>query len=208
MVKQRSFLFLALAVYWCACKKERPLATDVKDTNYQKAVAFLDHHRNDSAYYYFNKTVSSTKDSLQIARAYNNMAVIQYGVGDYYGAQEMLTLSLKCLDDQNDLHYRCLSSDYDELGLTNMKLKNFEAALPLFDLAIKYASSDDTRRIFLNNKALTLERKGDFTEALKLYQAILSQKIKSRKEFARTVTNMAMTNWLVHPGYNAAPAPF
>lgn len=195
---------LILMVSTYACQQQLPPSPIPRNENYDKAISFLD-NQNDSAYYYFNKVVAGTKDSLQIARSYNNMAVLQYEAGDYFGAQEMLIHSLKFLNEQNKKDYRCLSSDFNELGLTYMKLKNYDAALPLYGQAIKFSTSDDAKRIYLNNKALTFSRKKEYLQALAIYQAILPHAGKSQKEFARSLSNMAITKWRAHPGYVAAP---
>lgn len=205
MLLKRLLPYLFLVICLNACTQQpKPVSRDTKEPNYDKAVSFLDKH-SDSAYYYFNKVVSGAKDSLLIARAYNNMAVIQYEAGDYFGAQEMLIRSLKFLDEHNEKHYRCLSSDYNELGLTYMRLKNFDAAFPLYDQAIRYAQSDDSKRIYINNKALTYNRKKDYVLALLLYKQILAEPMKSKKEYARSLSNMAITDWHANPNHNVAP---
>ncbi|NOW98939.1 tetratricopeptide repeat-containing sensor histidine kinase [Mucilaginibacter sp. SG564] len=204
-MKKRLFLLLLLVQGLLSCQtKNPPPGKPVKTADYKKAESFL-YRQNDSAYYYFNKVVAVSKDSLQIAMAYNNMAVIQSDAGDYFGSQESLATSLRFLDEEKEKNYPCLSSDYNELGVTNVNLKNYEAALPFYDQAIRFTRKEAFKRIFLNNKALALEKKGDYVGALALYRSTISQTPKNGKEYARILSNMARTRWLQRPGYNAAP---
>ncbi|MDN5289035.1 MAG: histidine kinase [Mucilaginibacter sp.] len=202
-MKKLLFLLPVLMLGLFSCQTKTSPGHLVKVADYRKAESFL-YRQNDSAYYYFNKVVASSRDSLQIAMAYNNMAVIQSDAGDYFGSQESLSMSLRFLDEKKEKDQACLSSDYNELGLTSINLKNYEAAIPFYELAIKFSRNEAFKLIFLNNKALALEKKGSYVSALKLYRVIISQ-TKNEKEYARTLSNMARTQWLYHPDYNAAP---
>jgi tetratricopeptide (TPR) repeat protein len=202
-LKNLPFLLLLLMPGLFACRQERPPTPLSKEPDYKKAESFL-YKQNDSAFYYFNKVATGSKDSLQIAMSYNNMAVIQSDAGDYFGAQESLSRSLTFLDAEKPKDHRCLASDYNELGLTSIDLKNYDAALSFFDLAIKFALDKKVQLSFLNNKALACQKKKAYPEALKIYQSIIAQ--TTRKEtYSRILTNIATTKWLSQPGYNAAP---
>lgn len=203
----RKFLILLpvilLGLFSCQRKNPSP-AAPVKDPDYQKAASFLN-RQNDSAFYYFNKVATGSKDSLQIARSYTNMAVIQSGAGDYFGSQESLLMSLKFLDPGKEKNRQCLYATYNELGLTSIDLKNYDAAITFFAQGIRFSKDHTFELIFLNNKALAYQKKGDYTRALALYRAILPQTIQP-ETYARVLSNMARTQWLARPGYHAAPA--
>ena len=202
-MKKLLLLLYALIVALAACKPNRPGTKAAPLPYYTKAISFLDRH-NDSAFYYFNKTVNLSKDSLQIGVAYNYMAVIQSDAGDYFGAQESLLQSLKYLDTANIKDHSCLASDYNELGLTSVRLRNYDTAIPYFDLAIRFSAMPAYRLIFLNNKALAYQEKGSYKQALPLYDEIIKQ-VKAPGTYARILTNLATTRWLQTPSYNAAP---
>lgn len=161
--------------------------------------------RNDSAFYYYNKVVSNSRDSLQIAMAYNNMAAMQSDAGDYFGSQENLLMSLRYLDEQKEKDLYCLSSDYNELGGISLNLKNYDAAVDYYDRAIKFAQNDEYKLIFSNNKAVVYQKKRDFTKAIAIYNDIIDKSKKDEKAYARVLSNRAKTRWLQDSGYQAAP---
>jgi signal transduction histidine kinase len=194
-------------MFFYSCKEEKPAVpkTDIW-IDYRKAITFLD-KQNDSAFYYFNKVVNTSKDSLQVAGAFNQMAAIQSDAGDYFGAQENLIKSLQLLDEKDSTHRQCLSSDYNELGLDASNLKDYESAIRYYDSAIKFALDSMTRLLLLNNQAIAYQKKKDYASALNIYQAVIvnRKKLGPEKEYARVLSNMARTKWMANPNYNAAP---
>lgn len=186
-----------------ACQKNTPPGVYVKGPDFEKGESLL-YKNNDSAYYYFNKVITTTKDSLKIAMSYNYMGLIQSDAGDYFGAQESLLTSLKFLDEEKENNINCISSDYNELGINSVSLKNYDAAIGYYDSAFRIAKEGNLQLVILNNKALVYQKKGAYAEALKLYKEIIPAK-KNKKEYARILSNIAKTKWLQNPGYNAAP---
>ena len=172
--------------------------------DYKKGVAFLN-SRHDSAYYYLNKAATGSKDSLQIAQAYNVMAVVQNREGDFYGAQENLLASLSYLhpDRQNDRY--CLVADYNVLGTTSLNLKHYDAAIALYDSVLQLSRDGRTRTVASNNKAKVYQEKGAYTQAAAIYDSILGQSRSDRKEYARILCNLATVKWQEDPSYRAAP---
>lgn len=169
-----------------------------------KAKSFL-YKNDDSAFYYFNKVITGSKDSLQVALSYNNIAVIQSGAGDYFGSQESLLASLRFLHPNRENDINCLASNYNELGLNSLNLKNYDAAPAFFDSAYTVSREKDFRLVILNNKALAYQKKRAYAEAIRIYKAIGPQISKDKAGYARMLTNLATTRWLKDPGYNAAP---
>jgi hypothetical protein len=197
------YLFLLSALYALSCHKAQNSSTRIQSRDYEKAISFL-YHRDDSAFYYFNQSVGNSRDSLQIAKAYNYMAQIQSDAGDYYGAQESLTMSLRFLDTADEKDHRCLSSDYNELGLNSLRLRNAAAAIDFFSQAILFSKNKDFQLIALNDKARACQEAGDYANALMIYRNILLRP-SPPETFARILTNKAFTQWLQTPAYNAAP---
>jgi len=161
--------------------------------------------QNDSAYYYFNKVVNSSKDSLQIAIAYNSMSVIQSDAGDYFGGQESLLTSLRYLNERKEDNRNCLVSDYNELGSISLNLKNYDAALDYYDRSLEVAKDSSAKAIALNNKAFALQQLGEYAKAAAIYQSILAESKKNEREYARVLNNLASVQWLRNPSYSAAP---
>jgi signal transduction histidine kinase len=199
------FRLLLLITSISACKEQHkvvPVITTSPD--YKKAKAFLNLN-DDSAFYYFNKVATSSSDSLQIAMAYNNMAVIESERGDYFGSQESLLTSLKYLNEQKETNYNCLVADYNQLGRNSSNLKNYEAAIEYYNLALKFSKKPVYIAIALNNKAVTYQNMRQYTLAIDVYRSIIQQSRKNKKEYARILSNLAKTRWLQNPGYQAAP---
>ena len=194
-------------VLFCLIGCQKPKMPDAvtESPDFKKAESYLKARKIDSAFYYFDRIATNSKDSLEIAMAYNYMASIQTDEGDYYGAQESLTTSLSYLNDQNSAHRSCLASDYNELGMTSSKLENFKSAVDYFDVVLKFSDDNDYKLILLNNKANAYREMGEYEKALGLYKNILQQTKREGKEYARLLNNMASTKWLQNPTYNAAP---
>lgn len=189
----------------CACNRRPPAVRVVTTPDYDKGVSFLE-RRNDSAYFYFNKVVTSSKDSLQLAMAYNNMAVIENDEGDDYGGQEMALTSLRYLHEDRAKDQYCLVADYNVLGNSSLNLKNYDAAIRYYDQAATLTKSEAFRNIALNNKAVVYREEKQYDRAIALYDSILVRSKLSKKEYARVLTNLAMVRWLKDTTYRAAPS--
>ncbi|MET3876366.1 tetratricopeptide repeat protein [Chitinophaga sp. OAE865] len=179
---------LILTACLFACNRKNSIVAVEREPDFKKAESFL-YYRNDSAFYYFNKVVSNSKDSLQIAMAYNGMAVILSDAGDYFGAQENLLISLSYLDEQKEKDRYCISSDYNELGGTSLNLKNYDAAIDYYDRALKFAEDDGFKLMFLNNKAVVYQKTRDFAKAIAIYDSILGKGKKDEKAYAMVLSN-------------------
>ncbi|ANH84111.1 histidine kinase [Niabella ginsenosidivorans] len=196
-------MLIAIACFF-GCTRQRNTTPVVTSTDYKKGESLLN-IKNDSAFYYFNRAASASTDSLQIAMAYTYMAIIQSDAGDYFGSQESLLQSLKLLDERKEKDQQCLLSDYNELGSTSLRLKNYDAAIDYYNQALKFTKDSNYKRVTLNNKAVACQEKKEYAQALAIYSSIISESRTDNKEFARILSNMAKVKWLQHPGYNAAP---
>lgn len=186
-----------------ACNKKQKTNHQIDDINYVKAESFMSKN-NDSAFYYFNKVATSSKDSLQIARAYNEMAIIQADAGDYFGSQETLLTSLNFLHENRPKDFSCLASNYNELGATSLNIKNYDAAILYYDLAIKFTKNREFKQIISNNKAVVYQKTRNYQLARKIYNNAIST-TTDNKEYARILSNLTKTKWLQNEQYNAAP---
>jgi tetratricopeptide (TPR) repeat protein len=201
---KKTLIFLVFIFSIYACNKKHNPEILIKDINFDKAESFVSKN-NDSAFYYFNKTVTNSKDSLNIAMSYNYMGRMQAEVGDYYGGQESLMMSLKFLNDKEEKNFSCLSSDYNELGLNLLHFKDYDLAITYYDKAAKYSNNKAFNLISLSNIALAYEKAKKYTQAIKIYNEVISNKDLSQKEYARILSNLTKTKWLQNPAYKAAP---
>ncbi len=203
MNKHLLLLWFAIAFLY-SCRQKDQAYRVPESADYKKGEAFI-FSQNDSAYFYFNRVTSGSKDSLLVAMAYNQLAAIQSDAGDYTGSQESLTRSLALLDEQNPKHRYCLASDYNELGITNYNLELYDAALRYYDKAIQLTTDQEFLLVILNNKAVVYQKKGLYDEALRLYDSVISKYQKDPAAYARVLSNRARTRWLRDPRYRAAP---
>jgi len=202
---RKLFFFLPLFIFGLlSCRQQQPGDNYVEDPDFHRGQALL-FKNNDSAFYYFNRVISRSKDSLQVAMSYNNMAVIQADAGDYFGSQESLLTSIRFLNAAKENNLYCLSSNYNELGLNSFNLKSYGPAIAFYDSAYQVARDKNLKLVIANNKALAYQKKGAYGESLKLYRQTIAQTPKNGKEYARILSNMAKTKFLDQPGYNAAP---
>jgi signal transduction histidine kinase len=200
---KKSLLLLPL-ICLAACRKDGPPAAAVRSADYNKAVAFYG-HQNDSAFYYFSKVAGSLRDSLETALAYNWMGELQSDAGDYFGSQESLTRSLQFLADPQAAEYSCLVADYNELGMTSLKLKHYDAAIGFYKQALKYTAAAGTRATILNNQANAYQQQKDYDQAIRLFKIAIKQAPPGSKTYARALTNLAFTQWRRRPNYNPVP---
>lgn len=133
------------------------------------------------------------------------MAAIQSDEGDYFGSQENLLMSLRYLDEKKERDSSCLSSDYNELGTSSLNLKNYEAAIHYYDLALKFALNDGYKLIFLNNKAVVYQKLRAYTKAIAIYNDIIDKNKADKRAYARVLSNRARAKWLQDSSYSAAP---
>lgn len=185
------------------CRQITPEKITTGSTDFYKAEALLN-RKNDSAFFYYNKVATQSKDSLWIAIAYNRMASIQSDAGDYFGAQESLSISLRYLHEGWLRDKACLSSDHNELGMTSFNLKQYQQAVSYYQRAIELATDANDRIIALNNQANAYAKLKEFGKALAIYRNIINKADKDTITYARILTNMAVAKWQAQPNYNAA----
>ena len=137
--------------------------------------------------------------------AYTYMSMIQQDAGDHLGSLESALEGLHYLDEKNPAHQYCLASLYNELGLSNVGLKNYDAAIDYYDLAIKYQPDSSYKATFRNNMAVAYREKGNYAMALQLLKKILAQQKDNTNDYARALTNLASVKNLSDPGYDPVP---
>jgi signal transduction histidine kinase len=200
---KKFLLYLTLALSLAGCRQSPPQRSGPDWSLYRKAYSLLQ-VKPDSAFFYFNQVAVQSRDSLQIAMAYSAMGQIQYRAGDYYGSQESLLNSLKYLQESNKTHHVYIAGDYNDLGLARSELKDRDGALDFYAQALRFDPDASLLNQTWNNMAYEWQQKGKYKEAAALYRRLL-EKIKTRNpDYARALTNLAITQWLADPGYHAA----
>ncbi|WP_354304048.1 tetratricopeptide repeat protein [Pedobacter sp. UYP1] len=175
---------------------------------YDRAFEFREKNMPDSAFFYFIKAKDlflQQKDSMSAGKCLTNMGILSEGKGDYYGAQELSLSAISYFDEKKKDQYAYINSNYNNLGIVTSKLFNFKAALEFYDDAIKFAKDSSDIRLYLNNKATSYQRIGDYKAAFEIYNRVLKGVTKNKKAYAMALTNLSAAKWEQNPSYNALP---
>lgn len=201
-------MFITLII--CGCRNNqnvKPLNETVPtSTDFQKGESlFNSSTKQDSAFYYFTKVTENSKDSLLVAMSFTYMAMIQEDAGDYFGSQESALEALRHVNEKRTEYHYCLSSIYNELGATSAGLKNYDAAIEYYDLAVKFQQDDTYKTIFQNNKAIAYRDKGNYAKAIQILRGILEKLRGQKREYARVLTNLASIKWMADSSFYPVP---
>lgn len=208
---KRTLLFLFCLIL-LACEKKAKIQKASREgyALYNDALTYLDRGISDSAFFIFEEAKNvfiEQGDSLNVANCLINMAITQKDQGDYYGAQETALQAIDYMDVNNPAHRVYLSTNYNNLGVATINLKDPEKAIYFYNLAIKFSDDSLNTYKYKNNLAVCYQRISKFKETLDLYKEIAnSSSVKtSPTEYARVLSNLARTKWLQNPNYNAFP---
>jgi signal transduction histidine kinase len=176
-----------------------------KYTDYDYGNYFFWNNKWDSAFLMFNRYVNTPDDTLKKGTAYKYMGEIQWNIGDLYGAQESLTSAIKTLDPLNEKHREEIGYTYNLLGNVSQNLKQYDEAIIFYTNAITFSKGTDYLFEVMNGKAITLQKKGNYDDAIAIYDSTLTLKPADQSLVARVIDNRARTKWLQNPGYPALP---
>ncbi|MFZ4860952.1 ATP-binding protein [Sphingobacterium sp. Mn56C] len=175
---------------------------------YDKAYEFLDKGIVDSSFLYFNLAKNlfiDAKDSLNTANCLINMSITQKDYGDYFGAQESALQAIEYLNKKNPNHFVYLSTNYNNLGVSSLQLKDYQNAISFFQEALTFSTDSLNSIIYRSNIALSYQKLGFFMDAIQMYKKELEKVPISSKEYVRILSNIARTKWLEDSTYHAAP---
>lgn len=191
------------------CAKEKEQEPKLFDHTYRdQAYVYLSENKADSAFFYFNlaeNQYQDSKDSLNAANCLIQMAIILSNQGDYFGSQETSLQATAFLNESNPAHHYYLSSNFNNLGISAHRLKDYQHALKFYESAIQFSTDSASTQMYLNNKAKTLQQKKDYAAALEIYKRIVDESTESPRGYARALTNYAITKWAHEPRYDARP---
>lgn len=97
--------------------------------SYQKAEAFFESSKYDSAFYYYQKTkliCESQNDNKNIIYPILMMSEIQRIKNDYSGCEETVTEALKYINNDTQKSYSTFI--YNSLGLASLEQANYDEA--------------------------------------------------------------------------------
>ena len=177
---------------------------------YDLAWAFLDSNQSDSSFIYFNKAKEravNDHDSIIAAKSLINMSIISGNRGDYFGSQEISISAIAYLNPNNDEQKELLSSNYNNLGKMAHLLKNYQEADQFYHKALALTNKKRSKEIYLNNIGINLSNYGKYREALQYFDKIkrLDSISYDPKAYARVLSNIAKTKWMLNPAYKPMP---
>ncbi|OPC05943.1 hypothetical protein BAS10_13965 [Elizabethkingia meningoseptica] len=195
----------------CTQKEKNNINQLYKETDnpyYEEAWSYLDKKDPINAFQYFNKAKElflKNNDSLGIGKCLMNMGIILTDQGDYFGAQETSLEARKYFNENNKEDYDYINANYNNLGIVNRNLKNYNKAIEFYTIAIKFSLNNIDKLVYLNNIANVYRDNKEYTKALNIYNQISKENKKGDKEYSRTLTNLAKTKWLQNSDYNPVP---
>ncbi|RZL19095.1 MAG: ATP-binding protein, partial [Pedobacter sp.] len=208
----KRLLSLALcATIFISCIKQKTNKKPAINPYFDKAYKFRDERRFDSAFSNFNKAKDlflTAKDTVGAGKCLVNMAYISNENNDYLGAQEIALQASKYFNLSDTAQHSFISYNYSILGLATYQLSDHSEAQNFYDKALKYVRKPTERSIYLNNKGKAFEETGNYEKALENYYEAISIENINKTEYARILSNIALTKWLQNTTYNPLPELF
>lgn len=201
------FILFAL-IFLYSCSDNISSNKEISNYNYEKAWTNLDKGKSLNAFFEFGKAKDDflkNKDSLGVGKCLMNMGIILCDKGDYFGAQETSLEARKYLNEDKKLNYNYINANYNNLGVASFNLKDYKNSIKFYDLAIQFSEQISDKHIYLNNKALTLQKTHSYTDAIKIYNKIIKETAQNKIDYSRALTNLTYTKWLQNPNYNPIP---
>ena len=146
------------------------------------------------SYYYFNESYKYFKNSYEIeaARMLMYMATIKGRYRDYTGSEVLLIQAIKTFKKLS--LNRFLYEAYNELGLIQNDIKEYDRALSYHHQALTYIEKLNNKQILyaksFNNIGLSYLEKGDHLKAIGYFNKALNNKIDIGR-YARLIDNRA-----------------
>ncbi len=201
-MKAHITLLLILSIL-LSCSRKKPSIAD--RINYDKGYDYLEASKKDSAFKYLNKA----KDDF-IQKGYPSyagnclvlMGIIQCEAGDFYGAQETALSAIRFLDKKKDSVE--IVSNYNNLGISCQKLKDYKRAAEFYKQASIYAQDSIKRFTLLNNMAVSYAYLRKYNKAIDIYNSILSSNTERKSViFSKVYDNLAFAKFKQNAQYDA-----
>lgn len=197
---------ILIFIAFCYACSNAPKLEKPKNPNFQKAYKFRDAGEKDSAYIYFNIAKDEflqEKDSLRVAVSMLNMGIIATDQGDYFSGLELSLNAFSYFDEKNPEQDVYISSNYNNLGIASLELKQFRKAIEFYNKSLDFTTDSAIILVLKNNKAHAYRKIGDLESALVIYEEILSRE-KIPEDHAMILSNYAYSKWLKNPKYDAS----
>lgn len=195
-------VFVSIIFWGCNIKKNN---SPGHTTDYERGTYYYSQDKLDSAFFMFTRYVNNADDSLKKGTAYRCMGDMQWEVGDLHAAEENATGTIRSLDPLNTVHHTELGYAYNLLGNVHVDLQQYDEAITMYNKAIVFSTDSTFLANLVNGKAIALQKKGKYEDAVALYDSMLLQNPSDQSLFARLIDNRAKTKWMQDSGYPALP---
>jgi len=182
------------------CNKS-PQKRPAKYTDFERGWSLYYYKKYDSALLMLNRYVENPDDSLKKGIAYRYIGDIYWKVGDLYGAEENGARAIYTLHKFDTGHRSHTGYAYNLLGNVSLDLKHYDEAINMYNNAINFFKGDGFIPEVMNGKATAFQKKGEYNNAIAVYDSILALKPANQSLEARVIDNKARTRWLQNPTY-------
>jgi len=200
------FIYLLLIFCIISCSEKSTVEKEfVTNHFYDKAFEYRDKGKLDSSFLYFYKAKDiflQQNDSFGAGKCLTNLAIIQDNKGDYFGSQETSLSALQYFNNKDTLQYKYLSINYNSLGITAAKLKNYPKAIEFYQKALNFTTDLQDKALYQNNLGNNYTDHKSYNQAIKIYNDVLRIDKINKVIYSKTLTNLAFTKWLQNPNYN------
>lgn len=182
-------------------------------SHWDLAYFFEKKSKKDSAYFYYGKALGvfkATGDSYRTGEILYALANLQSKIKDYTGSEINVVKAievLKPLEAYDELFY-C----YNLLGVISKDLKEYDRSLEHYAMANKYLielDNKNSKQTSLNNNiGVVYKEKGEYKKAIIFFNKVLEiDSLTSKKPllFARTLTNLAESQYKLNPNADVKP---
>ena len=206
---RRSILLLSCIFLVFSCSEPRHEKIIGEGNNYyQNALSFYTEGRYDSSFFYLElakEQFINEEDSLGMAKCLILLGINEYDQGDFFGAQETSLKAVEYLRKSRTGQDSLLCYAYNTIANATDELKQYEQAIPYYNLAIRHSNDSNNVLIYRNNLAVCLRNARRYAQSIKLSGEILSKVPKGTTEYAKFLNNLAKTNWMADASYNPIP---
>lgn len=207
-MKRSKLIFLFINICMLSCTKDQfnKQKNDAKPL-LELASAYDEKQQTDSAFNYYDKAKNLAiiqNDSLTVGKSFLRLAIFSTNNGEDNNGQELSLNALKYLDKEKQEHFAEISSSYNNLGIATHNLRDYANAIKYYDSAIKYSKDLLDTNQYRNNKAYVYQETKQYRKALRIYDTILNTDSKNKIEYARALSNISYTKWILNPEYNAS----
>lgn len=203
MKKLIPLLFLTIIF---SCTKNTLESDSAKNKTYLKATDLRDAGEKDSAYIYYalaKDDFLKKKDSIFVAKCLVNMAIIQTEKGDNFGGIETSLEAEKYLKKNDEITREIKSSNYNNLALAHVELKDYKKSEKYYFLALNQSNNSLSKLIFYNNIANNFLDQKNYQSAKTYYKKAL--KTQDSLSYARALNNWGRCLYLENKNTKVLP---